>query len=51
MSGDTLFRARATLQIPPTITLERLREVLEALAGELMVDLSLQEDGEIAIRS
>jgi len=48
MSGDVLFRARATLRIPPTITLERLRGVLEALTGELMVDLSLEEDGQIA---
>ena len=48
MSGDTLFRARATLRIPAAITMERLRDVLEALAGELMVDLSLEENSEIA---
>ena len=42
MSGEPLFRARATLRVPPGITVERLRGVLEALAGELMVDVVLQ---------
>jgi glycine cleavage system regulatory protein len=41
MSGETLFRARATLLVPPGVTIEQLRTELEALAGELMVDLSL----------
>jgi len=50
MSGDSLFRARATLRIPATTTLGQLRGVLEALAGELMVDLSLEENGEVASR-
>jgi glycine cleavage system regulatory protein len=39
MSGEALFRARALLRIPSTITLEALVGRLEALAGELMVDL------------
>jgi glycine cleavage system regulatory protein len=43
MSGETLFRARARLGIPPAVTIERLRERLEALAGELMVDLALEQ--------
>jgi glycine cleavage system regulatory protein len=43
MSGDPLFRARATLRVPPDVTVDRLRSILEALAGELMVDLSLAE--------
>jgi glycine cleavage system regulatory protein len=43
MSGDALFRARATLRIPATVTMERLRGLLEALAGELMVDLALED--------
>lgn len=43
MTGETLFRARARLRIPSTITLDWLRERLEALAGELMVDLTLDE--------
>jgi len=44
MSGDTLFRARASLRIPPTLSLDRLRGILEGLAGELMVDVALEED-------
>ena len=43
MTGETLFRARARLRIPSAITLDWLRERLEALAGELMVDLTLDE--------
>ena len=43
MSGEPLFRARASLRVPPGITIDRLRSVLEALAGELMVDLRLAE--------
>jgi glycine cleavage system regulatory protein len=43
MSGDALFRARALLRIPSTITLDALVGVLEALAGELMVDLTVEQ--------
>jgi glycine cleavage system regulatory protein len=44
MSGDMLFQARATLSVPQTVSVEQLRAVLEALAGELMVDLALHEN-------
>jgi glycine cleavage system regulatory protein len=40
MAGGVLFLARAVLQVPPQLTLPELRRALEALAGELMVDLS-----------
>lgn len=43
MSGDTLFQAQATLSVPASLTTERLRLELESLAGELMVDLTLDE--------
>jgi glycine cleavage system regulatory protein len=43
MSGDMLFRARASLRVPATVTVERLRGILEALAGEIMVDVALGE--------
>lgn len=43
MSGEPLFRARAVLRIPPTMTLDALVGVLEALAGELMVDLAIEQ--------
>jgi glycine cleavage system regulatory protein len=43
MSGEALFRARARVRVPPSVTVEQLRHVLEALAGELMVDLTLSD--------
>jgi glycine cleavage system regulatory protein len=43
MSGEQLFRARAHLRLPAGVTTEWLRERLEALAGELMVDVTLDE--------
>jgi glycine cleavage system regulatory protein len=44
MSGETLFRARVTLGIPADVTIDQLRSALEALAGELMVDLEFNDD-------
>ena len=41
MSGEVLFRARAHLQVPSTVSPDTLRLQLERLAGELMVDLTL----------
>jgi glycine cleavage system regulatory protein len=41
MSGETLFRARARLRVPAGTPVEELRATLEKIAGELMVDLSL----------
>jgi glycine cleavage system regulatory protein len=43
MSGEALFRARASVRVPPSVTVDQLRHVLEALAGELMVDLTLSD--------
>ena len=43
MSGEQLFRARAQLRLPNAVTTEALRERLEALAGDLMVDITLDE--------
>ena len=42
MTGELLFRARAELHVPAAVTVEDLRQQLEALAGELMVDLDLE---------
>ena len=42
-SGDTLFKATARLRAPKSLDLEQLRESLEAIAGDLMVDVSLGE--------
>ena len=43
MTGESLFRARARLRVPPSLALPDLRKSLEAIAGELMVDLSAEE--------
>jgi glycine cleavage system regulatory protein len=43
MSGETLFRARAQLRIPATMSAEQLRDVLEAIAADVMVDVTLAE--------
>ncbi len=43
MSGELLFRATAHLRVPPSVTLDSLRRQLEALAGELMVDLEIED--------
>lgn len=42
MTGELLFRARAHVRLPAGVTLDTLRTTLEALAGELMVDLELE---------
>jgi glycine cleavage system regulatory protein len=42
-SGDTLFKAMARLRAPKTLDLDQLRESLEAIAGDLMVDISIGE--------
>jgi glycine cleavage system regulatory protein len=44
-SGEALFKAQARLRVPPQVATAELREVLEALANELMVDISLDEAG------
>jgi glycine cleavage system regulatory protein len=43
MSGGALFRAVAELQVPDDLPLEQLREDIEALANELMVDIHVRE--------
>ena len=43
MSGEPLFRARASLRVPGSVPIEELRETLEKIANELMVDLSLDD--------
>ena len=43
MTGEQLFRARVQLRLPATVTTDWLRDRLEALAGELMVDVALDD--------
>ena len=40
-SGQVLFRARVALHLPADLSLDDLREELEAVAHDLMVDLTL----------
>ena len=42
-SGGTLFKATARLRVPGTLDLDQLRESLEAIASDLMVDISIGE--------
>jgi glycine cleavage system regulatory protein len=44
MAGGMLFEATATLLAPPSVPIAALQAVLEDLANELMVDLSLSAD-------
>ena len=43
MAGGKLFEAHAVLEAPPGTGIEDLRSVLEGLADELMVDISLSD--------
>jgi len=43
MSGEMLFRARARMSVPAGASLDHVREALEKIAADLMVDLSLDE--------
>ena len=43
MSGQTMFRAVATLQLPESVSVEQLREDLESVAQDVMVDVTLAE--------
>ena len=45
MAGGTLFKMVASLSSPPSVTQSELREALETIAHDLMVDLSLDEVG------
>ena len=40
-SGDALFKARARLHAPKGLDLDELRDGLEAIASDLMVDITL----------
>ena len=43
MSGEVLFKAHARLSIPPTCNTAVLREDLEKIAADLIVEISLAE--------
>jgi glycine cleavage system regulatory protein len=43
MSGETLFNARAKLRVPEGSAIEEIRAAIEAIAGDLMVDITLSD--------
>lgn len=42
MSGETLFKARAVLSIPDSCSVGELRQTLEKIAADLIVEISLE---------
>lgn len=42
-SGEIMFEASVELSAPPKLSMDQLREILEGLANELMVDITLEE--------
>jgi glycine cleavage system regulatory protein len=42
MSGETLFKARAVLSIPESCDVSKLRQQLERIAADLIVEISLE---------
>ena len=43
MSGETLFRARARLNVPRSCSVDEIRQKLEKIAEDLIVEISLAE--------
>jgi glycine cleavage system regulatory protein len=43
MSGETLFKARAVLSIPASCNVEQLRQKLERIAADLIVEISFEK--------
>lgn len=44
-SGELLFRAAARLTLPEGISADRVREALEAISNEIMVDFTIRQGG------
>jgi glycine cleavage system regulatory protein len=43
MTGETLFKARARLRVPESADVEKIRQNLEKIASDLIVDISFAE--------
>jgi glycine cleavage system regulatory protein len=43
-SGEAMFKAKARLTLPDDLPIETLRQAIEAIAHELMVDFSLDDE-------
>ena len=46
MSGEPLFNAKAHLRSPTDLKLPQLRDILERIADDLMVEITIGEDAE-----
>lgn len=44
MSGELLFKAAATLHLPGDLPIRNVRAAIEAVAADLMVDITLKDD-------
>jgi len=42
MSGGSIFKATAKLRLPPEVPVTQLRDDLESLAGDIMVDIKIR---------
>ena len=49
-SGESLFQATVRLHLPNDVSIDELRGILEALAKDLMVDITLDVNDKAAIR-
>ena len=43
-SGAPLFRGKARLLLPDAVSTDQLREALERISGEIMVDFTVQPE-------
>ena len=43
MTGEPMFTARAVVVLPEGLSTDELREQLERIANDIMVDLTLEE--------
>lgn len=44
-TGTPLFHMEAQLRLPPSLTTEAVQDALEAISGEIMVDVAVQPSG------
>lgn len=47
MSGEMLFKANARLRVPANVDMSKLRQCLERIANDLVIDISLSEHSRI----
>lgn len=45
-SGEPLFRAGAKVRVSPAVSFEQVQSALEAISGEIMVDLTVTHDAD-----